>query len=104
MTWQTMSTQPGPPGPPDQHGQRGSDLRWLLTRLVEEVPDVISVAVVSADGLPLLSSEPGQHGPLRRSTVGPGGAVAALRGPRRPPAHPRGPRRAPPGHARAGLS
>lgn len=32
-------------------------LRWLLDNLVSEVPGLRSVAVVSADGLPLLSSE-----------------------------------------------
>ncbi|GAA3875130.1 roadblock/LC7 domain-containing protein [Streptomyces sedi] len=35
----------------------GRDLRWLLGKLVDEVPGVRSVAVVSTDGLPLLSSE-----------------------------------------------
>ncbi|MFF1559675.1 roadblock/LC7 domain-containing protein [Streptomyces sp. NPDC058279] len=34
------------------------NLQWLLTDLVEEVPGVNSVAVVSSDGLLLLSSEP----------------------------------------------
>lgn len=34
------------------------DLRWLLSDLVEEAPGVRSVAVVSADGLLLLSSDP----------------------------------------------
>lgn len=32
-------------------------LRWLLTRLVAEVPGLRSVAVVSADGFPLLASD-----------------------------------------------
>ncbi|MFI5616306.1 roadblock/LC7 domain-containing protein [Streptomyces sp. NPDC051567] len=35
------------------------NLRWLLTDLVQEVPGVNSVAVVSSDGLLLLSSETG---------------------------------------------
>ncbi|MFF9977234.1 roadblock/LC7 domain-containing protein [Streptomyces erythrochromogenes] len=35
------------------------NLQWLLTDLVEEVPGVNSVAVVSSDGLLLLSSDPG---------------------------------------------
>ncbi|MFI5983165.1 roadblock/LC7 domain-containing protein [Streptomyces sp. NPDC051555] len=35
------------------------NLQWLLTDLVEEVPGIVSVAVVSSDGLLLLSSEPG---------------------------------------------
>jgi predicted regulator of Ras-like GTPase activity (Roadblock/LC7/MglB family) len=38
------------------------NLQWLLQNLVEEVPGVRSVAVVSSDGLLLLSSQPG-HGP-----------------------------------------
>ncbi|SCK31148.1 roadblock/LC7 domain-containing protein [Streptomyces sp. WMMB 322] len=33
------------------------NLRWLLENLVEEVPGVLSVAVVSSDGLLLLSSD-----------------------------------------------
>ncbi|MCZ7416569.1 MULTISPECIES: roadblock/LC7 domain-containing protein [unclassified Streptomyces] len=35
------------------------NLRWLLANLVEEVPGIRSVAVVSSDGLLLLSSDPG---------------------------------------------
>ncbi|WP_062206678.1 roadblock/LC7 domain-containing protein [Streptomyces sp. NBRC 109706] len=46
----------------------GQNLRWLLGKLVDEVPGVISVAVVSTDGLPLLSSETGEDG-----QPGPGG-------------------------------
>ncbi|MEE1938803.1 roadblock/LC7 domain-containing protein [Streptomyces sp. TRM 70361] len=34
------------------------NLRWLLANLVDEVPGVRSVAVVSSDGLLLLSSDP----------------------------------------------
>ncbi|NJQ14814.1 roadblock/LC7 domain-containing protein [Streptomyces bohaiensis] len=45
------------PASDECEGLRG--LRWLLTRLLEEVPGLRSVAVVSADGLALLSSEPG---------------------------------------------
>ncbi|MGW6743276.1 roadblock/LC7 domain-containing protein [Streptomyces sp. NPDC055025] len=37
------------------------NLQWLLSNLVEEVPGVHSVAVVSSDGLLLLSSDPGQN-------------------------------------------
>ncbi|MGP4004553.1 roadblock/LC7 domain-containing protein [Streptomyces sp. 8N706] len=36
------------------------NLHWLLSNLVDEVPGVHSVAVVSSDGLLLLSSDPGQ--------------------------------------------
>ncbi|MFJ7422381.1 roadblock/LC7 domain-containing protein [Streptomyces uncialis] len=39
------------------------NLHWLLTNLVEEVPGLLSVAVVSSDGLLLLSSDPGATGP-----------------------------------------
>ncbi|MEU9447993.1 roadblock/LC7 domain-containing protein [Streptomyces sp. NPDC048277] len=35
------------------------NLHWLLSNLVEEVPGIQSVAVVSSDGLLLLSSDPG---------------------------------------------
>ncbi|WP_411141020.1 roadblock/LC7 domain-containing protein [Streptomyces sp. x-80] len=34
------------------------NLHWLLTNLVDEVPGIRSVAVVSSDGLLLLSSDP----------------------------------------------
>jgi predicted regulator of Ras-like GTPase activity (Roadblock/LC7/MglB family) len=33
------------------------NLRWLLENLVDDVPGILSVAVVSSDGLPLLSSD-----------------------------------------------
>ncbi|MFD8937893.1 roadblock/LC7 domain-containing protein [Streptomyces sp. NPDC059578] len=36
------------------------NLHWLLANLVEEVPGLLSVAVVSSDGLLLLSSDPGR--------------------------------------------
>ncbi|MCQ0023709.1 roadblock/LC7 domain-containing protein [Streptomyces somaliensis DSM 40738] len=39
------------------------NLHWLLGNLVEEVPGVRSVAVVSSDGLLLLSSDPGPTDP-----------------------------------------
>ncbi|KPI05646.1 Roadblock/LC7 family protein [Actinobacteria bacterium OV450] len=55
------------------------NLQWLLTDLVEEVPGVNSVAVVSSDGLLLLSSDPGgaaAGNPAR--TKGPRGASADL--------------------------
>ncbi|MDX3240233.1 roadblock/LC7 domain-containing protein [Streptomyces sp. ME03-5709C] len=47
----------------DTHSERGlsheaRNLQWLLTNFVEDVPGVRSVAVVSSDGLLLLSSEP----------------------------------------------
>ncbi|UQX02971.1 roadblock/LC7 domain-containing protein [Streptomyces sp. RerS4] len=55
------------------------NLQWLLTDLVEEVPGVNSVAVVSSDGLLLLSSEPGAAQPAGESRPrGPRGASADL--------------------------
>ncbi|MER8072630.1 roadblock/LC7 domain-containing protein [Streptomyces sp. NPDC094034] len=56
------------------------NLHWLLSNLVEEVPGVHSVAVVSSDGLLLLSSDPGLSTeaatPVRRE--GPRGSSADL--------------------------
>ncbi|MER7462145.1 roadblock/LC7 domain-containing protein [Streptomyces sp. NPDC097981] len=55
------------------------NLQWLLTDLVEEVPGVNSVAVVSSDGLLLLSSDPGgAAGESPAPTKGPRGASADL--------------------------
>ncbi|GAA3076716.1 roadblock/LC7 domain-containing protein [Streptomyces roseofulvus] len=58
------------------------NLQWLLGNLVEEVPGVRSVAVVSSDGLLLLSSDPDERpdpaadGPARPR--GPRGSSADL--------------------------
>ncbi|MFI9205623.1 roadblock/LC7 domain-containing protein [Streptomyces sp. NPDC053048] len=59
-------------------------LHWLLADLVEEVPGVLSVAVVSSDGLLLLSSTP-EHAPPPapgvpggRGAHGPRGSTADL--------------------------
>jgi predicted regulator of Ras-like GTPase activity (Roadblock/LC7/MglB family) len=50
------------------------NLHWLLTNLVEEVPGILSVAVVSSDGLLLLSSDPGRVAEARAGRDGrPGG-------------------------------
>ncbi|MFE6284555.1 roadblock/LC7 domain-containing protein [Streptomyces sp. NPDC057877] len=58
------------------------NLHWLLTNLVEEVPGILSVAVVSSDGLLLLSSDPGRNEAARQSTedrpTGPRGSAADL--------------------------
>ncbi|MEU8970354.1 roadblock/LC7 domain-containing protein [Streptomyces monashensis] len=56
------------------------NLHWLLTNLVEEVPGIQSVAVVSSDGLLLLSSDPGQseQSRQRRPAKGPRGSSADL--------------------------
>ncbi|MET9530486.1 MULTISPECIES: roadblock/LC7 domain-containing protein [unclassified Streptomyces] len=57
------------------------NLHWLLKNLVEEVPGLRSVAVVSSDGLMLLSSDPevsaaGAVRPVRQG--GPKGSAADL--------------------------
>ncbi|MGR8008304.1 roadblock/LC7 domain-containing protein [Streptomyces hypolithicus] len=58
------------------------NLHWLLSNLVEEVPGLLSVAVVSSDGLLLLSSDPernlgpAEHSPARSD--GPKGSSADL--------------------------
>ncbi|GAA3390970.1 roadblock/LC7 domain-containing protein [Streptomyces roseoviridis] len=56
------------------------NLQWLLGNLVEEVPGVRSVAVVSSDGLLLLSSDPdAQTGTSEADrTAGPRGSSADL--------------------------
>ncbi|MER6024407.1 roadblock/LC7 domain-containing protein [Streptomyces sp. NPDC001851] len=56
------------------------NLHWLLTNLVEEVPGIQSVAVVSSDGLLLLSSDPGRTEQSRqaRPAKGPRGSSADL--------------------------
>ncbi|MFE2096971.1 MULTISPECIES: roadblock/LC7 domain-containing protein [unclassified Streptomyces] len=56
------------------------NLHWLLTNLVEEVPGIQSVAVVSSDGLLLLSSDPARTAESRRKKAakGPRGSSADL--------------------------
>ncbi|WP_369364442.1 roadblock/LC7 domain-containing protein [Streptomyces sp. CG4] len=56
------------------------NLHWLLTNLVEEVPGIQSVAVVSSDGLLLLSSDPARTAAFRekRPAKGPRGSSADL--------------------------
>jgi len=58
------------------------NLHWLLTNLVEEVPGILSVAVVSSDGLLLLSSDPGRNEAARAARegrpAGPRGSSADL--------------------------
>ncbi|MFE2585065.1 roadblock/LC7 domain-containing protein [Streptomyces sp. NPDC059378] len=58
------------------------NLHWLLTNLVEEVPGIQSVAVVSSDGLLLLSSDPGRNAEAREAfddrPKGPRGSSADL--------------------------
>nr|WP_202447600.1 roadblock/LC7 domain-containing protein [Streptomyces sp. SID5468] len=47
------------------------NLQWLLGNLVEEVPGVRSVAVISSDGLLLCSSEADVEGPAPAAPAGP---------------------------------
>ncbi|MEU8673421.1 roadblock/LC7 domain-containing protein [Streptomyces sp. NPDC048560] len=56
------------------------NLHWLLSNLVEEVPGVHSVTVVSSDGLMLLSSDPGHlvNAPAAEKRSGPRGSSADL--------------------------
>ncbi|MFI1395016.1 roadblock/LC7 domain-containing protein [Streptomyces sp. NPDC020681] len=56
------------------------NLHWLLSNLVEEVPGVRSVAVVSSDGLLLLSSDAAQNAAATSAArpEGPRGAAADL--------------------------
>ncbi|MFI1886838.1 roadblock/LC7 domain-containing protein [Streptomyces jumonjinensis] len=55
------------------------NLHWLLSNLVEEVPGLRSVAVVSSDGLLLLSSDPAQNiAPSSTPQEGPKGSSADL--------------------------
>ncbi|MFF1837051.1 roadblock/LC7 domain-containing protein [Streptomyces sp. NPDC058231] len=55
------------------------NLHWLLSNLVEEVPGVHSVTVVSSDGLMLLSSDPGrQAAGVTARQDGPRGSSADL--------------------------
>lgn len=60
------------------------NMRWLLENFVEEVPGVHSVAVVSSDGLLLITSEPAAAPPgAPRQSPGalPGRLAGALSGP-----------------------
>ncbi|GAQ56314.1 roadblock/LC7 domain-containing protein [Streptomyces acidiscabies] len=58
------------------------NLHWLLNNLVEEVPGIQSVAVVSSDGLLLLSSDPGANAQAKEESsskpAGPRGSSADL--------------------------
>ncbi|POX55623.1 hypothetical protein C3489_09965 [Streptomyces sp. Ru71] len=59
------------------------NLQWLLNNLVEEVPGIVSVAVVSSDGLLLLSSDQARNLEARQTretgrTAGPRGSAADL--------------------------
>ncbi|WP_030981823.1 roadblock/LC7 domain-containing protein [Streptomyces sp. NRRL S-1813] len=69
---------------PTAYGQglssQAQNLHWLLTNLVEEVPGIRSVAVVSSDGLLLLSSDPDRAEEAARAggSDGPRGSSADL--------------------------
>ncbi|MFG2223559.1 roadblock/LC7 domain-containing protein [Streptomyces sp. NPDC050161] len=61
---------------PTAYGQGPSsqarNLHWLLTNLVDEVPGIRSVAVVSSDGLLLLSSDPARADEAAQTGAGGG--------------------------------
>ena len=64
--------RPGPARPaPGGHSPAARNLQWLLTNLVDEVPGVRSVAVISSDGLMLCSSEAAAE-PAAAPQPGPG--------------------------------
>ncbi|GAB7031051.1 roadblock/LC7 domain-containing protein [Streptomyces sp. NPDC021749] len=69
---------------PTAYGQglssQARNLHWLLSNLVEEVPGIRSVAVVSSDGLLLLSSDPDRADGAARpgDAGGPRGSSADL--------------------------
>lgn len=68
-------TAPSTSGPSTE----ARNLHWLLSNLVEEVPGVHSVTVVSSDGLMLLSSDPGhQTAQVADRQDGPRGSSADL--------------------------
>jgi predicted regulator of Ras-like GTPase activity (Roadblock/LC7/MglB family) len=56
------------------------NLHWLLTNLVEEVPGILSVAVVSSDGLLLLSSDADRNKEAREALQGTGSRPTGPRG------------------------
>lgn len=69
--------------PSTSHGYRLSsearNLHWLLDALVRDVPGIRSVAVVSSDGLLLLTSDPDAGAaPAPRRSDGPRGSSADL--------------------------
>ncbi|REK91603.1 roadblock/LC7 domain-containing protein [Streptomyces inhibens] len=69
---------------PTAYGQglssQARNLHWLLTNLVDEVPGIRSVAVVSSDGLLLLNSDPDRTEEAARpdESDGPRGSSADL--------------------------
>ncbi|MFE1254595.1 roadblock/LC7 domain-containing protein [Streptomyces fungicidicus] len=58
------------------------NLHWLLSNLVEEVPGILSVAVVSSDGLLLLSSDDSRNDEARVAGTGTGTGTGKRIGPR----------------------
>lgn len=67
--------------PSTQHMALSSEarnLRWLLSNLVDEVSAIRSVAVVSSDGLLVLSSDPARGGQNDEEGGGPKGSSADL--------------------------
>ncbi|MYX34421.1 MULTISPECIES: roadblock/LC7 domain-containing protein [Streptomycetaceae] len=70
----------------DTQSERGlsheaRNLQWLLSNFVEDVPGVRSVAVVSSDGLLLLTSEPEDEAATEDEGAADGAAGRPRRGP-----------------------
>ncbi|MFI2299075.1 roadblock/LC7 domain-containing protein [Actinacidiphila glaucinigra] len=70
----------------DTQSERGlsheaRNLQWLLSNFVEDVPGVRSVAVVSSDGLLLLTSEPEDEAATEDEDAAGGAAGRPRRGP-----------------------
>jgi predicted regulator of Ras-like GTPase activity (Roadblock/LC7/MglB family) len=57
---------------------KAEDLQWLLSNLIDEAPGVQSVAVVSADGVLVASSDAANHRPPEAGGRGPAGSAAQL--------------------------
>lgn len=82
---------------PSTHGlsREARNLHWLLANLVEEVPGLLSIAVVSSDGLLLLSSDASRNTHTGRDDGGAAhepatGSPAATGAPGAPATGPRG--------------
>ncbi|MFI9050228.1 roadblock/LC7 domain-containing protein [Streptomyces sp. NPDC053427] len=78
MNAQAPTGRQAPAGDGRGLSSQARNLHWLLTNLVDEVPGIRSVAVVSSDGLLLLASDPGLADETQQKTDGPLGSSADL--------------------------